>query len=107
MAMVFCRGCGKEIHETAAACPHCGATQGHSRTKIGGGISDKNYWTATVLCFFLGIVGAHRFYVGKIGSGIAQLFTFGGLGLWAFYDLLMIMTSKFEDSDGNRIVNSK
>lgn len=27
MTMVFCRGCGKEIHETALACPHCGAIQ--------------------------------------------------------------------------------
>lgn len=27
MAMVFCRGCGKEIHETARACPQCGAPQ--------------------------------------------------------------------------------
>jgi len=107
MAMVFCRGCGKEIHETAAACPHCGASQGHSRIKLGGGVSDKDYWTATLLCFFLGVFGAHRFYVGKIGSGIAQLLTFGGLGLWAFYDLLMICMSKFEDSDGNKIVNAK
>lgn len=28
MAMVFCRGCAKEIHETALTCPHCGAPQG-------------------------------------------------------------------------------
>lgn len=28
MSMVYCRGCGKEIHETAQSCPHCGATQG-------------------------------------------------------------------------------
>lgn len=28
MAMVFCRGCGKEVHETAPTCPHCGALQG-------------------------------------------------------------------------------
>lgn len=28
MGMVFCRGCGKEIHETAVSCPQCGATQG-------------------------------------------------------------------------------
>jgi hypothetical protein len=27
MSMVFCRGCGKEIHETAPVCPHCGAPQ--------------------------------------------------------------------------------
>jgi len=75
--------------------------------KNGGGISDKDYWTAALLCFFLGVVGAHRFYAGKIGSGIAQLLTFGGLGLWTFYDLMMILMSKFEDADGNKIVNSK
>lgn len=28
MAMVFCRGCGKEIHQTAQTCPFCGAPQG-------------------------------------------------------------------------------
>lgn len=27
MGMVFCRGCGREIHDTALSCPHCGATQ--------------------------------------------------------------------------------
>lgn len=27
MKMVFCRGCGKNIHDTAPACPHCGAPQ--------------------------------------------------------------------------------
>ena len=27
MGMVFCRGCGKEIHETAPTCPNCGAPQ--------------------------------------------------------------------------------
>lgn len=106
MAMVFCRGCGKEIHDSAAACPHCGADQHRSRAKIGG-VSNKEYWTATLLCFFLGVFGVHRFYVGKVGSGIAQLLTFGGLGFWTFYDLMMIMTSNFEDSDGNKIVNAK
>lgn len=39
MTMIFCRGCGKEIHDTAAACPHCGAAQsgssavGHQESK--------------------------------------------------------------------------
>jgi uncharacterized membrane protein YhaH (DUF805 family) len=32
MGMVFCRGCGKEIHETAPTCPHCGAPQNILRT---------------------------------------------------------------------------
>jgi predicted amidophosphoribosyltransferase len=30
MAMVFCTGCGKEIHETAPMCPHCGFRFGDS-----------------------------------------------------------------------------
>ena len=28
MSMIFCRGCGQKIHETAPKCPHCGAVQG-------------------------------------------------------------------------------
>jgi ribosomal protein L40E len=106
MAMVFCRGCGKEIHDSATACPHCGANQLRSRAKIGG-VSNKDYWAAGLLCFFLGIFGAHRFYVGKVGSGIAQLLTLGGLGIWTFCDLMMILTNNFEDIDGSKILHSK
>lgn len=40
MAMVFCRGCGKEIHESAATCPHCGAPQGKGSSAAGGDIPD-------------------------------------------------------------------
>ena len=46
------------------------------------GSSDKKILPAFLLCFFLGIFGAHRFYVGKIGTAIAQIFTLGGLGIW-------------------------
>lgn len=56
--MVFCRGCGKEIHETAAACPHCGAKQGS-------GGKGKNKVVAGVLALFLGGLGIHRFYLGQ------------------------------------------
>lgn len=35
MAMVFCRGCGKEIHDSASACPHCGAFQGYEDGRPG------------------------------------------------------------------------
>ena len=53
-----------------------------------------------MLCFFLGILGIHRFYVGKTGSGIAQILTFGGLGIWAIIDLIMIVCGSFKDSEG-------
>jgi hypothetical protein len=44
--------------------------------------SEKRVLPAALLCFFLGVFGAHRFYVGKIGTGFLQLFTIGGLGIW-------------------------
>ncbi|ELY3611370.1 NINE protein [Cronobacter sakazakii] len=65
MSMVFCRGCGKEIHESARACPQCGATQ------FTGG--NKNRISAALLAFFLGGFGAHKFYLGKIGQVLLYL----------------------------------
>ena len=65
------------------------------------GKSDKSNTVAALLCFFIGFLGVHRFYVGKIGTGILQLVTFGGLGIWALIDFIMIVLQKFTDSEGN------
>ena len=62
--------------------------------------SSKSRLVAFLLCWFLGPLGIHRFYVGKTGSGVAQLLTLGGLGIWAFVDWIMIICGKFTDSDG-------
>ncbi|MYM93926.1 TM2 domain-containing protein [Duganella vulcania] len=103
MGMVFCRGCGKEIHETAPTCPHCGAPQHASGAS--GPRSDKDYVVTVLLCFFLGVLGVHRFYVGKIGTGLLMLFTFGGFGIWALIDFIMVVLGSFTDSDGLKISN--
>jgi len=66
-------------------------------------MTDKKILPAFLLCFFLGAFGAHRFYVGKIGTGIAQILTLGGLGLWALYDFIMIILGKFTDAEGNEL----
>ncbi|HLE66492.1 MAG TPA: TM2 domain-containing protein [Burkholderiales bacterium] len=58
---------------------------------------------ALLLCFFLGMLGVHRFYVGKIGTGVLQLVTLGGLGIWALIDFIMIVLQKFTDKDGNAL----
>lgn len=65
--------------------------------------SEKEWLVTLLLCLFLGSLGAHRFYAGKIGTGILQLITLGGCGIWTILDLIMILTGKFTDKDGNEI----
>ena len=68
-------------------------------------VSDKIILPAFLLAFFFGIFGAHRFYVGKIGTGIAQLFTLGGFGIWATIDWILILCKVFTDANGRRLTN--
>ena len=56
-----------------------------------------------LLCFFLGGLGIHRFYVGKIGTGILMLITLGGFGIWTLIDFIIIIVGKFTDKEGNLI----
>lgn len=68
--------------------------------------SDKNWLVTLLLCLFVGAIGVHRFYAGKIGTGILQLITLGGCGIWTIIDLIMIITGNFTDKDGNPITNN-
>jgi TM2 domain-containing membrane protein YozV len=60
----------------------------------------KSWIVAVLLCFFLGVLGVHRFYVGKIGTGILQLVTLGGFGIWVLIDFIMILVGAFKDKQG-------
>jgi len=62
--------------------------------------SEKNFVPTLLLCLLLGFLGIHRFYVGKIGTGILQLVTLGGFGIWVLIDLIMIAVGKFTDKNG-------
>jgi TM2 domain-containing membrane protein YozV len=66
-------------------------------------MSEKRILPAFLLCFFFGVLGVHRFYVGKIGTGILQLLTLGGLGFWALIDFIMIIVGASTDKEGNKI----
>ena len=65
--------------------------------------SSRNWIVALLLCWFFGALGVHRFYVGKTGTGIAQLLTLGGLGIWILIDFIMILVGAFTDNEGNRL----
>ena len=61
-------------------------------------------WLALfLLTFFNGVLGVHRFYVGKIGTGVLMLITLGGLGVWFLVDLLLVVTGQFTNKDGQKI----
>jgi TM2 domain-containing membrane protein YozV len=64
----------------------------------------KSWMTTLLLCLFVGTLGVHRFYVGKTGSGVAQLLTVGGCGIWTLVDLIMILTGKFTDAQGRPLL---
>ena len=66
-------------------------------------MSNKSRLVALLLCFFLGALGVHRFYVNKVGTGLLQLFTLGGLGIWTLIDLIMIAVGAFTDKEGRRL----
>ena len=63
-------------------------------------VSTKSMVPAVLLCFFLGGFGIHRFYVGKIGTGILMILTFGGLGIWVIIDFVRIIIGSFRDKQG-------
>jgi TM2 domain-containing membrane protein YozV len=100
--MIFCQFCGTEKHETAVACPKCGASTTVNTP------GEKKILIAALLCFFLGYLGVHRFYVGKIGTGILLplSFLFFGAGfLWWLIDFIMIIAGAFKDKSGKQLTN--
>ena len=65
--------------------------------------NDSQWVVTLLLAFLLGVIGSHRFYVGKTGTGILMLLTFGGLGIWLLIDLILIITGQFTNKAGEKI----
>jgi TM2 domain-containing membrane protein YozV len=67
-------------------------------------VSDKSRGVTLALATIIGPFGAHRFYVGKVGTGLLQCATIGGLGIWWLYDWILVLAGGFRDSNDRRVV---
>ncbi|OKP95785.1 TM2 domain-containing protein [Paenibacillus sp. P46E] len=108
--MKFCLHCGEKIPLKAVVCNKCGlqveelkgsASQPHiviNNSNLNNNVNNnagsgrrKSKWVSVLLCFFLGVFGVHRFYEGKIGTGILYLFTGGLMGIGALVDFIILL----------------
>ncbi len=102
--MKYCKHCGAEVADEAVICPKCGCSlTNENPLTTAKSKSDKDWLTTFLLCWFLGLLGIHRFYVGRTGSAIAMIFTMGGLGIWTLVDWIVILCGNFKDKDGKVI----
>ena len=103
---MYCSNCGAEVNDKAVVCVKCGCAVCRPDVKIDTfdpSKSKKDWLICLLLCAFVGYLGIHRFYAGKIGTGILQLVTCGGCGIWTLIDLIMIVLGRFTDEEGKFI----
>jgi predicted amidophosphoribosyltransferase len=98
----YCNICGAETNPMAEICIKCGARVGKAEDKD---VSPKSRLVVTLLAWFVGGLGIHRFYLGKIGTGILMIVTLGGLGIWSLIDFIVAVTGNMRDKDGKLIKN--
>jgi TM2 domain-containing membrane protein YozV len=65
--------------------------------------SERSRSTAFLLSYFLGWLGADRFYMGQIGLGVLKLLTCGGFGIWYLIDMILLALNEAKDADGRRL----
>ena len=120
--MEKCSACGAPPSE--GVCPYCGAGRQQAAADVMGNagsqpqvvvnnigvqpgqgidVPPKNKWVAFLLCLLLGYLGAHYFYVGKIGMGILYLLTLGLVGIGWIVDIVRILLDSFHDKYGRKL----
>ena len=97
----YCHNCKAETTPNATICMKCGVSLKEGNPIPGEG---KDWLTALLLCFFLGVFGVHRFYTGHIAIGVVQLLTLGCCGIWTLVDFIIIVVGNFKDAQGHLLV---
>lgn len=105
----YCKYCGSPIPKEAVLCVHCGCqveninspqpniyinnnnNNNNSNITPQPNKKPKSKWCAFFLCLFLGVLGVHKFYEGKIIMGILYLCTYGLCGIGCLIDLIIIL----------------
>lgn len=114
--MKYCPNCGNKLVDNPDVCIKCGKmiTSNNAST------DSKNKIAAALLALFLGVYGAHNFYLGYTSKAVTQLvltivglilcivvigvFMIFGVAIWAFIEFIMILTGSIKDADGNELI---
>ncbi len=96
---VICTACGRQVEELKAEQQipivinntNTNVNTSVSSASVGGARREKNKWAALLLCLFLGVIGGHKFYEGKVGMGILYLFTCGLFFIGIALDLIILL----------------
>jgi hypothetical protein len=101
----YCPKCGHELLSVGDYCSQCGLPiPPDERLYDEPDASPRSRLVALLLCVLLGYFGIHRFYVGKIATGVIWLLTGGLFGVGYIIDIIVIAVGNFTDIDGNRLV---
>ena len=101
----YCPRCGHSLLAVGEYCSQCGLPiPPDERLYEAPDASPESRLIALLLCVFLGYFGVHRFYVGKIGTGILWALTGGLFGIGYVIDIILIATGSFRDAAGLRLL---
>ena len=103
MTTTNCPYCGAEIDSDAQRCYVCKKWL-TDKTNV---LEDKpqEFLPTLLFSYFLGVFGVHRFFTESIAIGVTQLLTFGGCGIWAYIDFILICFNKYRDGQGRLLSN--